>query len=112
MPGRFTAARRPKLLGEAGALSERFTAIHATHPSDRDRELLGEAGATVCLCPTMERNLADGIGPARALRGAGARLAGQRFGATIDLFEEARAIEQDERLATRVRGNTTLPPPS
>jgi formiminoglutamate deiminase len=95
-----------ELLAEAGALSERFTAIHVTHPSDRDRELLGEAGATCCFCPTTERNLADGIGPAAALRGAGARLAvGSDSQATIDLFEEARAIELDERLARLERGN-------
>ena len=95
-----------EMLAEAGALSERFTAIHVTHPSDRDRDLLGEAGATVCLCPTTERNLADGIGPAAALRGAGARLAvGSDSQATIDLFEEARAIELDERLARLERGN-------
>jgi cytosine/adenosine deaminase-related metal-dependent hydrolase len=94
------------LLGEAGALTDRFTAIHVTHPSDGDRELLGAAGATVCLCPTTERNLADGIGPAAALRAAGARLAvGSDSQATIDLFEEARAIELDERLARLERGN-------
>jgi len=95
-----------ELLADAGALSERFTAIHVTHPSDRDRELLGEAGATVCLCPTTERNLADGIGPAAALRAAGARLAvGSDSQAVIDPFEEARAIELDERLARLERGN-------
>lgn len=95
-----------ELLTEAGALTERFTAIHVTHPSDRDRELLGEGGATVCLCPTTERDLADGIGPAAALRTAGARLAvGSDSQATIDLFEEARAIELDERLARLERGN-------
>ena len=37
--------------------------------------LLGGAGACCCLCPTTERDLADGIGPARALRDAGAPLA-------------------------------------
>jgi formiminoglutamate deiminase len=95
-----------EVLAEAGALDERFTAIHVTHPSDRDRELLGAAGATVCLCPTTERNLADGIGPAAALRAAGARLAvGSDSQAVIDLFEEARAIELDERLARLERGN-------
>jgi formiminoglutamate deiminase len=95
-----------ELLAEAGALSERFTAIHVTHPSDHDRQLLGEAGATVCLCPTTERNLADGIGPAAALREAGARLAvGSDSQAVIDLFEEVRAIELDERLARLERGN-------
>jgi formiminoglutamate deiminase len=95
-----------ELLAEAGALSERFTAIHVTHPTDADRMLLGEAGATCCFCPTTERDLADGIGPAAALREAGARLAvGSDSQATIDLFEEARAIELDERLARLERGN-------
>jgi formiminoglutamate deiminase len=95
-----------RLLAEAGALSDRFTAIHVTHPTDADRILLGEAGATVCLCPTTERNLADGIGPAAALRSAGARLAvGSDSQAVIDVFEEARAIELDERLARLERGN-------
>jgi formiminoglutamate deiminase len=95
-----------ELLAEAGALSERFTAIHVTHPTDRDRELLGEAGATACFCPTTERDLADGIGPAAALRAARARLAvGSDSQAVIDLFEEARAIELDERLARLERGN-------
>ncbi|HEX4306194.1 MAG TPA: formimidoylglutamate deiminase [Solirubrobacterales bacterium] len=95
-----------EVLAEAGALSERFTAIHVTHPTEGDRRLLGEAGATVCLCPTTERDLADGIGPASALREAGARLAvGSDSQAVIDLFEECRAIELDERLARLERGN-------
>jgi formiminoglutamate deiminase len=95
-----------EVLAEAGALGERFTAVHVTHPSERDRELLGAAGATVCLCPTTERNLADGIGPASGLRAAGARLAvGSDSQAVIDLFEECRAIELDERLARLERGN-------
>jgi formiminoglutamate deiminase len=95
-----------EVLAEAGALGERFTAVHVTHPSERDRELLGAAGATACFCPTTERNLADGIGPASGLRAAGARLAvGSDSQAVIDLFEEARAIELDERLARLERGN-------
>ena len=93
------------VLAEAGALSERFTAIHATHVTADDIALLGGAGATVCLCPTTERDLADGIGPARALAGAGARLAlGSDSHAVIDLLEEARAVELDERLASGERG--------
>jgi formiminoglutamate deiminase len=99
-----------ELLDEAGALSDRFTAIHVTHPTDRDRALLGEAASTVCLCPTTERNLADGIGPASGLAGAGARLAvGSDSQAVIDLFEESRAIELDERLATLERGRQDAP---
>jgi formiminoglutamate deiminase len=91
------------VLADAGVVSERFTAIHATHVSDEDVVLLGPA--CVCLCPTTERDLGDGIGPARRLRAAGARLAlGSDSQAVIDLFEEARAVELDERLASGVRG--------
>jgi formiminoglutamate deiminase len=94
------------LLAEAGALSRRFTAVHATHLRDADVALLGDAGACCCLCPTTERDLADGIGGARALRDAGASLAvGSDSHAIIDLLEEARAVELDERLATGVRGS-------
>jgi formiminoglutamate deiminase len=94
------------LLADAGALAGNFTAVHATHVTDEDIALLGEGGATCCLCPTTERDLADGIGPARKLRAGGAALAvGSDSQAVIDLFEEARAIELDERLATGVRGN-------
>ncbi|MGZ4268243.1 MAG: formimidoylglutamate deiminase [Solirubrobacteraceae bacterium] len=93
------------LLHDAGALSERFCAVHATHVDAADATLLGGARAAVCLCPTTERDLADGIGPAARLRDAGARLAlGSDSQAVVDLFEEARAVELDERLATGARG--------
>jgi formiminoglutamate deiminase len=94
------------LLAHAGALDADFTAVHATHVSDEDVALLGAAGATCCLCPTTERSLADGIGRGERLRAAGARLAlGSDSQAVIDLFEEARAVELDERLATGTRGH-------
>jgi formiminoglutamate deiminase len=93
------------LLAEAGALSQRFTAVHATHLEAADVELLGGGGCGVCLCPTTERDLADGVGPARRLAEAGARLSlGTDSHALIDVFEEARAVELDERLQTGVRG--------
>jgi formiminoglutamate deiminase len=94
-----------ELLGRSGALEERFTAVHATHLKPRDVSLLGARHNTVCMCPTTERDLADGIGPARALRDAGAWLSlGSDSHAVIDLFEEARAVELDERLSSRIRG--------
>jgi formiminoglutamate deiminase len=92
-----------QILRDAGALEGRFTAVHATHLGDEDFPLL--AGATVCACPTTERDLADGIGPMRRLAEGGASLAlGSDSHAAIDLFEEARALELDERLATGERG--------
>ncbi|HEV7863566.1 MAG TPA: formimidoylglutamate deiminase [Acidimicrobiia bacterium] len=95
-----------ELLSDSGALSGRFTAVHATHLVDADVGLLGASSCWCCFCPTTERDLADGIGPSRALRDAGARLTlGSDSHAVIDLLEEARAVELDERLARGVRGS-------
>ena len=81
------------------------TAVHATHLTDADIALLGGTGTGVCLCPTTERDLADGIGPARALHDAGVPLSlGSDQHAVVDLIEEARALEMHERLATGERG--------
>jgi formiminoglutamate deiminase len=103
---RSTYGKTPTgLLAAADALTERFTAVHATHLTDDDLSLLGEAGCGVCLCPTTERDLADGVGPGRRLAAAGARLSlGTDSHALIDIFEEARAVELDERLESGVRG--------
>ncbi len=71
-----------------------------------DIRLLGEASVTVCMCPTTERDLADGIGPAARLAAAGSPLSlGSDSHAVIDILEEARAMELDERLSSRTRGH-------
>lgn len=93
------------LLDRHGLLRPSLTAVHATHLSADDIRLLGDAGATVALCPTTERDLADGIGPAAALQGAGATLAlGTDQHAVIDMFEEMRGLEMHERLSSGQRG--------
>jgi formiminoglutamate deiminase len=95
-----------ELLRRNGILRPGTTVVHATHLTDDDVKAL--SGTGVCLCPTTERDLADGIGPARALADAGARLSlGSDSQAVIDPFEEARALEMDERLATERRGHFT-----
>lgn len=97
-----------RLLAESGALGALTTAVHATHLTDEDIDLLGTTMTGVCMCPTTERDLADGIGPARALADAGSPIClGSDQHAVIDMFEEARAVELDERLRTRVRGHWT-----
>lgn len=94
------------LLHEHDLLGPRTTAVHATHLRDADIGLLGASGTVVCLCPTTERDLADGVGPAGRLQAAGSPLTlGSDSHAVIDLFEEARAVELDERLATGQRGH-------
>jgi formiminoglutamate deiminase len=93
------------LLDEHGVLTPTTTAIHATHATADDIQRLGTAHATVCLCPTTERDLADGIGPAHEFADASVSLSvGSDQHAIVDLFEEARAVEMDERLSSRRRG--------
>jgi formiminoglutamate deiminase len=93
------------LLAEHGLLSDRLSAVHATHLTPNDIALLGDASANACLCPTTERDLADGVGPASTLAAAGARLTlGSDSHAVIDMSEEMRAVELDERLVSRQRG--------
>jgi formiminoglutamate deiminase len=89
-----------ELLAEHGALGARSCAVHATHHTETDIGLL--RGTTVCMCPTTERDLADGIGPA-----PGPLCLGSDSHAVIDLFEEARAVELDERLRSEERGHFT-----
>jgi formiminoglutamate deiminase len=97
-----------ELLDEQGALGERFTSVHATHLTEHDIRLHGDHRCTVCMCPTTERDLADGVGPARLLREAGAPMSlGSDSHAVVDLFEEARGVELDERLHTLSRGHHT-----
>lgn len=94
-----------ELLAENGVLGPRATAVHATHLTSADIALLGGSGTSVSLCPTTERDLADGIGPARALVDAGSLLhLGSDSHAVIDMFEEARGAEAHERLASGRRG--------
>jgi len=95
-----------QLLAEHGLLTRSTTLVHATHVSDSDVQSIATSdGARVCLCPTTERDLADGMGPAARLASAGVRLSlGSDQHAVVDMFEEMRAVEMHERLRTLRRG--------
>ena len=95
---------------ESGCLerARSFTAVHAVHVDAGDLELLGKQH--VCACPTTEADLGDGIVPASKHLQAGARLAlGSDSNAIIDLLQEARLLEMNERLRRRARICLTLP---
>ncbi|WP_069816224.1 formimidoylglutamate deiminase [Streptomyces sp. TP-A0874] len=95
-----------RLLADHGVLGPGTTAVHATHLISDDIRLLGGSGTGVCMCPTTERDLADGIGPATRLQAAGTPLSlGSDSHAVIDLLEEARAMELNERLSSHTRGH-------
>ena len=101
--GGVTPAR---LLDQAGALGPRSTVVHATHLTGDDIGLLGGSRSVACFCPTTEADLADGIGPARALADAGCPLSlGSDSHAVVDLLAEARLVEMGERLAGGRRGS-------
>jgi formiminoglutamate deiminase len=95
-----------ELLDDAGALGPRTSLVHVTHLGLDDVDRVGRSAAYSCFCPTTERDLGDGIGPSRELRQAGSRLTlGSDSHAVVDLVEEMRAVEMDERLRTEERGH-------
>lgn len=98
------------VFSEAGALGPRFSAVHATHLNDTDIALLAAADATVAMCPTTERDLGDGIGPTHRFAAEGIAMSlGTDSHASIDLLEESRALELNERLRSHRRGNHAAP---
>ncbi len=101
----FYGCTPTELLDRNGLLDERTSAIHATHLTTSDIASIGRARTYACFCPTTERDLADGIGPARALADAGSPLTlGSDQHAVIDPFEELRGLELHERLLSNERG--------
>ena len=87
------------LLAKLGLLDKRFTAIHAIHLTDEDVQLLGAARATVCACPTSERNLGSGAAPVEKLLAAGAAVSlGTDSQVQVDLLEDARLLEYNLRM--------------
>ncbi|HSP64217.1 MAG TPA: formimidoylglutamate deiminase [Pyrinomonadaceae bacterium] len=87
------------LLDTEGLLSERFTAVHAIHVTPKAIPSLARAGASVCACPTTERNLGDGVVPADEYFEHGVTVClGTDSHAQIDLLEDARELEYHLRL--------------
>lgn len=98
-----------QLLCEHGVLGSATTAVHAIHVIDQDIALLGESNTTACICPTTERDLADGIGPARALADAGSPIAlGTDQHVMVDMLAESRGLEMHERLRSGQRGRFSV----
>jgi formimidoylglutamate deiminase len=92
------------LFERSGCLSRpgRFTAVHAIALEEGDLARL--SGQRVCACPTTEADLGDGVVPARELLDAGVSLClGSDSNATIDLVQEARLLEMNERLTRQAR---------
>jgi formimidoylglutamate deiminase len=92
------------LLGREGLLAPDFTAVHAIHITADEIEQLARANATVCSCPTTERNLGDGVIVADQVMRKGIRIAfGSDSQAQIDPLEDARELEYHLRLERQQR---------
>jgi formimidoylglutamate deiminase len=93
--------RPVELLAEAGCLGPNTTVVHATHANARELDLIAQAGARVCVCPTTEANLGDGFCPAEEIcaRGIGICI-GSDSNVRIDPLEELRELEGIARRRT------------
>lgn len=94
-----------ELLNREQLLSPKFTAVHGIHVTRAEIAALAEANATICACPTTERNLGDGVFPADQVMAAGVRVAlGSDSQAQINPLEDARQLEYHLRLQQQKRG--------
>jgi formimidoylglutamate deiminase len=83
-----------ELLERCGCLGPHTTVVHATHADGAELDLLAQAGARVCVCPTTEANLGDGFVPVEdfCARALGICI-GSDSNVRIDPLEELRELE-------------------
>lgn len=104
--------RRPvQVFADAGMVSERFSAVHLTHPDDAEIDTLSRLGGYVVGCPTTELDLGDGFLPAGRLDGRVGICIGSDSHAAIDPFAELRAVEWHARALAGQR-NVLRPVPA
>jgi formimidoylglutamate deiminase len=102
--------RRPvRWLLENIGVDEQWCLVHATHMDGDETQRLARSGAVVCVCPSTEANLGDGLFPLADFLARGGRLAiGSDSHISINPFEELRWLEYGQRLATNTRNITSL----
>ena len=93
-------------------VDERWCLVHATHMDAEECEALGRSGAVVCLCPSTEANLGDGLFPLEKYLEASGRIAiGSDSHVSINPFEELRWLEYGQRLVARKRNVAAINDP-
>jgi len=85
-----------EVFARAGLLSDRFCAVHFTHPSKEEIAILRSFDAQVVACPTTEMDLGDGFLPLEKLKGVSLSI-GTDSHARIDPLAEIRALEWHAR---------------
>ena len=100
----FSGKRPVEMLMAEFDLSDRWTAIHATHMTDRETNALALSGAIAGLCPTTEANLGDGIFPAvDFMKARGTIAIGSDSHISVSPAEDLRMLEYSQRLRDRTR---------
>ncbi len=88
----------------------RWTLVHATHLSAPEVERIAQSGATVCLCPSTEANLGDGLFPLpEYLAAQGSFSIGSDSHISVSPVEELRWLEYGQRLSARRRNVAVSP---
>jgi formimidoylglutamate deiminase len=97
--------RRPvRWLLENFDVGENWCLVHATHMDFEETTALAATGAVVCVCPSTEANLGDGLFPLHDFLSAGGHIAiGSDSHISINPFEELRWLEYGQRLASQSR---------
>ncbi len=92
------------------AVDEHWCLVHATHVDDGELAAIADHGAIVCLCPSTEANLGDGLFPLQAFLEQGGRIAiGSDSHVSVNPFEELRWLEYGQRLVSRRRNVAAIP---
>lgn len=93
------------LLNQYGLITPQTTLVHATHLIKDDLAILHHRKPSLCLCPSTEKNLGDGMPLAGDLFVHNPFLCiGTDQHVRIDPFDEARSIEENDRLRLMKRG--------
>ena len=102
--------RRPvRWLLENFDVGRRWCLVHATHMDAEETQQLARTGAVVCLCPSTEANLGDGLFPLQQYLSAAGNIAiGSDSHISINPFEELRWLEYGQRLASQSRNVAAL----
>ncbi len=97
-------ARPVEWLLDAHDVNDRWCLIHATHMDDQEIAAVSNCGAVICLCPSTEANLGDGLFPLQRFLELEGRIAiGSDSHVSINPFEELRWLEYGQRLAAQKR---------
>ena len=97
-------ARPIQWLLENIEVDDNWCLVHATHADVKELTSLANSTAVICLCPTTEGNLGDGIFPIKVWSTLGGGLAiGSDSQISVNPFEELRWVEYGHRLLFRTR---------